>query len=85
MRERRTEILDLPPDARELVLECELTGKRTIFERHGRPVVMLVSYDEYFALRETIELANDANVTARLNRAEEEVRAGAVLEVEDLG
>ncbi|HVR41026.1 MAG TPA: type II toxin-antitoxin system prevent-host-death family antitoxin [Thermoanaerobaculia bacterium] len=66
------EILDLPPDARELVAECELTGKRTILTRSGRPVVALVSYDEYLALRETVEIANDPLFVAGVNEAEEE-------------
>ncbi|HWW60918.1 MAG TPA: hypothetical protein VN181_06070 [Thermoanaerobaculia bacterium] len=70
------DILDLPPDARELVAECELTGKRTIFTRSGRAVVALVSYDEYLALRETVEIANDPLFVATVNTAEEEAQRG---------
>lgn len=66
------EVLDLPEDARELVRECEVKGARTLFRRDGRPVAMLVSYDEYLALRETIEIANDADLGAMLNAAAEE-------------
>lgn len=66
------EVLDLPDDARELVRECEVKGARTLFQRYGRPVAMLVSYDEYLALRETIEIANDADLGAMLNAAAEE-------------
>src|SRR5205814_10620452 len=36
--EKHLEILDLPPDVRELVGECELTGRRTVFTRNSRPV-----------------------------------------------
>ena len=66
------EVLDLPDDARELVRECEVKGERTLLQRDGRPVAMLVSYDEYLALRETIEIANDADLLAIVNAAGEE-------------
>ncbi|HJQ39198.1 MAG TPA: type II toxin-antitoxin system RelE/ParE family toxin [Thermoanaerobaculia bacterium] len=66
------EVLDLPEDARELVRECEVRGARTVLQRDGRPVAMLVSYDEYLALRETVEIANDAELGAAINTAAEE-------------
>jgi len=82
--EKRLNLLDLPPDVRQLVAECELTGKKTVFERNGRAVVILVSYDEYLALRETIDIANDAPLRAAIERAEEEVKRGAMMLPEDL-
>ncbi len=82
--EKSLEILDLPPDVRELVGECELTGRRTHFTRNGRPVATLVSHDEYLALRETVEIANDVALRAQLAAAEEELARGAVLLSEEL-
>ena len=81
---KRIDLLDLPDDARELVRECEANGARTVFERDGRPVVVLVSYDEYLAMRETIDIANDPMFFAKLETAEEQVRQGKMLLVEDL-
>ncbi len=69
---------------RELVGECELTGKRTLFERNGRPVAALVSYDEYLALRETVDIANDTVLRERIDAADEQTRRGAMLLPEDL-
>jgi PHD/YefM family antitoxin component YafN of YafNO toxin-antitoxin module len=69
---KRIDVFDLAEDARDLVRECEARGERTVFERNGRPVAMLVSYDEYLALRETIEIANDSLLFARLAEADEE-------------
>ena len=82
--DRHYEMLDLSDAVRELVADCELTGARTIFQRNGRAVAMLVSHDEYLALRETIEIANDAELRARLEAAEAEVARGAMLLPEDL-
>jgi PHD/YefM family antitoxin component YafN of YafNO toxin-antitoxin module len=82
--ERRVEILDLADEARELVRECEITGQRTIFTRNGRETAILVSHDEYLALRETIEVAGDAALREQIQRGEEEVARGQMLLVEDL-
>jgi len=82
--EKRIDILDLPPDVRELVGECELTGRRTLFLRNGRPVVALVSHDEYLALRETIDISNDEALRAHIAAAEDEAKRNALMLVEDL-
>ena len=82
--EKRLQILDAPPAVRELVSECELTGRRTVFERYGRPVAILVSHDEYLALRETVEIAGDADLRQMLDAPEEEIRRNALMLPEDL-
>jgi mRNA-degrading endonuclease RelE of RelBE toxin-antitoxin system/PHD/YefM family antitoxin component YafN of YafNO toxin-antitoxin module len=68
---KRLDILEQPEDVRALVGECELTGKRTVFERQGRPVATLISYDEYMALRETIDINNDAELRETLLREDD--------------
>lgn len=82
--EKRLEILDLSDDVRKIVGECELTGKRTIFDRDGRPVAILISYDEFLALRETIAVSNDTALRERVNAADEEIGRGAMVLPEDL-
>ncbi len=78
------EILDLPEDVRALIAECEVTGKRTLFSRNGRAVAVLVSNDEYVALRETVEILRDGEFLAKITNAEEQVKRGAMLMMEDL-
>ena len=82
--EKRLELLELSPDVRQLVGECEVTGKRTIFERNGRAVAILVSHDEYLALRETIDIANNAELRRQIEVAEDEVKRNALMLPEDL-
>jgi PHD/YefM family antitoxin component YafN of YafNO toxin-antitoxin module len=82
--EKQFEIPDLPPDVRQLVAECEVNGARTVFARNGRPVAILVSYDEYLALRETIEIGNDQALRRQIEAADEEVKRGAMILPEDL-
>lgn len=69
---KRIDVLDLPEDSRDLIRECEAKGEHTLFERNGRPVAILVSYDEYTAMRETLDIANDALLFAKLAEADEE-------------
>jgi len=82
--EKRLELLELSPDVRQLVAECEVSGKRTRFERDGKPVAILVSYDEYLALRETIDIANNAELRKQIENAEQELGRNALLLPEDL-
>lgn len=69
---------------RQLVAECEVNGARTLFARSGRPVAILVSYDEYLALRETIDIGNDPALRKQIESAEGEVGRGALILPEDL-
>ena len=82
--ERRVEILDLADEARELVRDCEITGKRTLFTRNGREVAILISHDEYLALRETIEIGGDAALREQIAAGEEETTRNALMLMEDL-
>jgi PHD/YefM family antitoxin component YafN of YafNO toxin-antitoxin module len=81
---RRIDLLELGEAGRDLVRECELRGARTVFERNGREVAVLVSWDEYLALRETLDITNDPLFYARLETAEEEVRRGKMLLADEL-
>ena len=78
------DLFQATPEVKELVGECELTGRHTIFLRNERPVAILISHDEYLALRETIEIASDTDLREGLERAEAEINRGAVLLPEDL-
>ena len=78
------DILDAPEDVRVLVGECELTGTRTTFLRNNRPIAILISHDEYLALRETIDIADDASLRAAIDEGEAQLERGAILVIEDL-
>ena len=82
--EKTLEILDLPEDVRRLAGECEVSGKRTLFARNGRPVALLMSYDEYLALRETLEISANPDLRTAIDEGEMEVKRNALLAVEDL-
>ena len=69
---KRIDVLDLPEESRDLIRECEARGERTQFERGGRPVAVLLSHDEYMAMRETLDIANDSLLFARISEADDQ-------------
>ncbi|HEX8409562.1 MAG TPA: hypothetical protein VF883_11895 [Thermoanaerobaculia bacterium] len=69
---KRLDVLDLPEESRDLIRECEARGERTVFERSGRPVAVLLSHDEYTAMRETLDIANDSLLFARISEADDQ-------------
>jgi mRNA-degrading endonuclease RelE of RelBE toxin-antitoxin system/PHD/YefM family antitoxin component YafN of YafNO toxin-antitoxin module len=73
---KHVDLLDLSDEVRDLVRECEAKGAQTVFERNGRAVSVLVSWDEYLALRETIEIANDPLFFAHLAEADQQIENG---------
>lgn len=83
--EQRLQIVEIGSDElRATVGECELTGRRTIFERNGHPVAVLLSHDEYLALRETIVIGADEALRARIEAADDQVKRGKIMAMEDL-
>ena len=78
---KHIDLYDVPEEVRELVRECEITGTHTVFERNGRAVAMLVSRDEYMAMSETLAIANDSLLFAKLAEADaEEIESRGVYE-----
>ena len=75
---KHLELIDVPDDIRELVAECETSGRRTSFDRGGRSVAVLVSWDEYLALRETIDIAKDGRLVATMRKSESEAERSAL-------
>ncbi|MGH9456636.1 MAG: hypothetical protein ACRD2J_03235 [Thermoanaerobaculia bacterium] len=72
----RLELADQPEDVREAVLECEVRGRRTLFTRSGRPVALLMSWDEYLALTETVSLGGRPELLERIRAGEAALEAG---------
>lgn len=67
------DLLDSPDPLRDAVRVTEVTGVRTVFTREGRSVAILLSWDEYVALAETVRLAGDAARLAAIREADEEL------------
>lgn len=84
MADRSVQIASLDPDFAEFLRECEASGRRTVFLRNATAVAVLLSMDEYIALRETVALAGSEPHAQIIAAADEEIRRGAMLLPEDL-
>jgi PHD/YefM family antitoxin component YafN of YafNO toxin-antitoxin module len=84
MADQAIEIATLDPATTIFVQECELTGKRSVMLRNGKPVAILLSMDEYIALQETIALAASPELQSEVKSADEEIGRAKMLLAEDL-
>lgn len=57
---------------------------RYIVTRHGHPVMMLLSPDDFDGLLETIEILSDKSSARRIRKAWREARAGKTVSLEEL-
>ena len=84
MNDRTIDTAETIDELRQLIRECEVTGRRTVFTRTGHPVAILVSHDEYLALRETVELSAEPDVLRDIELGEDQARRGELMLPEDL-
>ncbi|MDE0116471.1 MAG: type II toxin-antitoxin system Phd/YefM family antitoxin [bacterium] len=66
----------------EIVDEVASTGSTIEISRHGRPVAVVMGYEEYESLLETLNiLADDATMDA-VAEAEREIASGDLVELD---
>jgi PHD/YefM family antitoxin component YafN of YafNO toxin-antitoxin module len=58
---------------RAAVLATEVMGRRTAITRQARPIAVLISWDEFISLRETVELESDEGTVAAIRAGEAEL------------
>ena len=66
----------------EIVDDVSSTGSEVVISRHGRPVAVVLGYDEYESLVETLNILADEATMDALAEAEREVAAGELTELE---
>ena len=57
---------------------------RYIVTRHGQPVMMLISPEDYEGLLETIEILSDKSAVKRIRKSWKEARAGKTISLKAL-
>jgi PHD/YefM family antitoxin component YafN of YafNO toxin-antitoxin module/mRNA-degrading endonuclease RelE of RelBE toxin-antitoxin system len=58
---------------RTALLATEVMGRRTAITRQERPIAVLISWDEFISLRETVELESDEATVAEIRAGEAEL------------
>jgi len=57
---------------REIVDDVSSTGNEYVITRHGRPVAVILGYDEYEGMVETLNILGDADAMSAIADAEAE-------------
>ena len=66
----------------EIVDEVASTGSTIEISRHGRPVAVVMGYDEYESLIETLNILTDEATMDAIAEAERDVAAGDLTELD---
>lgn len=66
----------------EIVDEVASTGSTIEISRHGRPVAVVVGYEEYESLLETLNILADETTMDAIAEAERDIAAGDLTELE---
>ena len=73
-----TEVRD---NLRQIVDDVVSTGDEYVITRHGKPLAVVLSFDEYESLVESLNLLSDDSAMAAVAEAEAEAAAGATTEL----
>ena len=65
----------------EIVAEVVSTGSDLVITKHGRPAAVLIGYEEYEALLETLNILSDPEAMAALTEAERDLAAGDLVDL----
>ena len=60
----------------EIVDEVTTTGSEFVITRHGRPAAVVIGYEEYESLLETLNILADEGTMTALAEAEADLAAG---------
>ena len=74
----------LRPELPRVADAVESEMDRYLVTRHGRPVLMLISPEDYEGLLETIEVLSDKSAAKRIRKSRKEARAGKTVSLEAL-
>lgn len=74
----------LRPELSQVADAIESKLDRYIVTRHGQPVMMLISPEDYEGLLETIEILSDKAAVKRILKSRKEARAGKTISLEAL-
>lgn len=74
----------LRPELPEVIKGIDEKFNRYVVTKHGKPVVVMMSMDDYEGLLETIEILSDKQTVRRIKKAESEFKAGKGISLEAL-
>ena len=75
---------ELRPDLPNVIkgIDCKLD--RYIVTKRGKPVVVMMSVDDYDGLMETLDILSDKEAVKRIKKAKQEIKQGKTISWEAL-
>jgi antitoxin YefM len=67
---------ELRPELPRVIERIDKKFDRYLITKRGKPVVVMLSVDDYEALLETLDILEDDETMTRLKRGENEIRRG---------
>ena len=77
-------LTDVRSNLSEIVDEIDRTGTQCVITKHGRPVAVIVSSDEYESLVETLNILSDDDTMAAIAQGEAEFAAGEFIRLDEI-
>ncbi|MCY3585279.1 MAG: type II toxin-antitoxin system Phd/YefM family antitoxin [Acidimicrobiaceae bacterium] len=76
-------LTDVRNNLSEIVDEIDRTGTQCVVTKHGRPVAVILSSDEYESLVETMNILSDQDTMAAIAQGEAEFAAGEFVRLDE--
>ena len=77
-------LTDVRGNLREVVDSVVHTGGEVIITRHGKPVAVLLAFDEYESLIETVNILSDDDTMAAIAESEADFAAGSYSRIDQI-
>ncbi len=77
-------LTDVRSNLSEIVDEIDRTGTQCVITKHGRPVAVIVSSDEYESLIETLNILGDSDTMTAIAQGEAEFAAGEFVRLDEI-
>ena len=75
---------ELRPELPKVVDKIDRRFERYIITKHGKPMVVMLSIDDYESMIETLEIMSDAKAMKGIRKGERDIRLGRTISLEDL-
>ena len=77
-------LTDVRNNLSEIVDEIDRTGTQCVITKHGRPVAVILSSDEYESLVETMNILSDQDTMAAISQGEADFAAGEFVRLDEI-
>ena len=77
-------LTDVRGNLSEVIDEVARTGGEVVITKHGKPVAVLLAYDEYESLIETVNILSDDETMVAIAESEADFAAGSFSRVDQI-